>query len=143
MLGEFASVSHPTWVHHLYSCQYKYPTGSMVLSVKELSSWAQTRSYFQTLAKQMGDSETINGLGQAAIKTKNGSIVVRKDWKVLLVNSEGLPRSSGSHPQARMPSRRRSLMSSSAAGTVTEPSQVAARPRCPDVCSGERPAEVE
>ena len=98
VLGEFASVSHPSWVNHLYSCQYKYATGSMVLSVKELSSWAQTRRYFQTLAKQMGDSETINGLGQAAIKTRNGSIIVRKDWKVLLVNSTGLPAQFGQPP---------------------------------------------
>ncbi len=82
-LGEFATVSHPTWVNHLYSCQYRYPTGSMVLSVKELSSWAQTKSYFGTLAKQMGKTQGINGLGQAAVETTDGSMIVRKDWKVL------------------------------------------------------------
>ena len=98
VLGEFASVSHPSWVRHLYSCQYKYATGSMVLSVKELSSWAQTKSYFRMLAKQMGDSETINGLGQAAIKTTDGSVIVRKDWKVLLVYSAGLPAQFGQPP---------------------------------------------
>jgi len=91
VLGEFATVSHPTWVHHLYSCQYSYPTGSMVLSVKELSSWAQTKTYFRTLAKQMGKAQAINGLGQAAVQTTDGSIIVRKDWKVLLVNSASLP----------------------------------------------------
>ncbi len=91
VLGEFATVSHPTWLHHLYSCQYGYPTGSMVLSVKELSSWAQTKSYFRRLAKLLGTSQAINGLGQAAIETTDGSIIVRKDWKVLLVNSAGLP----------------------------------------------------
>ena len=63
----------------------------MVLSVKELSSWAQTKSYVRTLAEQMGTSQVINGLGQAAIQTTDGSIIVRKDWKVLLVNSAGLP----------------------------------------------------
>jgi hypothetical protein len=98
VLGEFATVTHPTWANHLYSCQYKYPTGSMVLSVKELSSWAQTKSYFRTLGNQMGDSQTINGLGQAAIKTRDGSIIVRKDWKVLLVNSAGLPAQFGQPP---------------------------------------------
>jgi len=97
-LGEFATVSHPTWVNHLYSCQYKYPTGSMVLSVKELSSWAQTKSYFRMLARDMGDAETINGLGQAAIKTEDGSIIVRKDWEVLLVNWAGLPPQFGQPP---------------------------------------------
>ena len=98
MLGEFATVSRPTWANHLYSCQYRYPTGSMALSVKELSSWAQTKSYFHTLGNQMGDSQTINGLGQAAIKTRDGSIIVRKDWKVLLVNSAGLPAQFGQPP---------------------------------------------
>ncbi len=98
MLGEFATVSRPTWVHHLYSCQYTYPTGSMVLSVKELSSWAQTKGYFRTLAEQMGKSQSLNGLGQAAIQTTDGSIIVRKDWKVLLVNSAGLPGEFGRPP---------------------------------------------
>ncbi len=98
VLGEFASVSRPSWVNHLYSCQYTYPTGSMVLSVKELSSWAQTKSYFRTLGRQMGVSQSINGLGQAAVKTRDGSIVVRKDWKILLVNSAGLPAQFGQPP---------------------------------------------
>ena len=95
VLGELATVSRPTWVLHLYSCRYSYPTGSMVLSVKELSSWAQTKGYFRTLAEQMGTSQRLNGLGQAAIQTTDGSIVVRKDWKVLLVNSAGLPAQFG------------------------------------------------
>ncbi len=67
----------------------------MVLSVKELSSWAQTKGYFRTLARQMGTSQSLNGLGQAAIQTTDGSIIVRKDWKVLLVNSAGLPAQFG------------------------------------------------
>ncbi len=98
VLGEFATVSHPTWVNHLYSCHYTYPTGSMVLSVKELSSWAQTKSYFRTLQKQMGKAQVINGLGQAAVETTDGSMIVRKDWKVLLVNSAGLPPQFGQPP---------------------------------------------
>jgi hypothetical protein len=99
VLGEFAAVSHPTWVQHLYSCRYSYPTGSMVLSVKELSSWTQTKSYFRSLAEQMGGmSEVINGLGQAAIQTRDGSMIVRKDWKVLLVNPAGLPTQFGQPP---------------------------------------------
>ncbi len=95
VLGEFATVSHPTWVNHLYSCKYSYPTGSIVLSVKELSSWAQTKSYFRTLEKLMGKAQVINGLGQAAVETSDGSMIVRKDWKVLLVNSAALPRQFG------------------------------------------------
>ena len=94
-VGVSAAVSMPTWVDHLYSCRYGYPTGSMVLSVKELSSWGQTKAYFDQLARQMGHARTIRNLGQGAFQTANGSMVVRKDWKVLVVDSAGLPAQFG------------------------------------------------
>ena len=59
----------------------------MELSVKELSSWAQTKAYFRSLGTQMGQVRTLKGLGQGAFQTTNGSMVVRKDWKVLLVDT--------------------------------------------------------
>ncbi len=90
-LGETATVSVPTWVDHLYTCHYDYPTGSMVLSIKELSSWRQTMAYFNGLAARMGKTRSLQGLGQGAFQTTDGSIVVRKDWKVLLVDISGLP----------------------------------------------------
>jgi hypothetical protein len=98
VLGEKATISEPTWHDHLYSCRYSYATGSMALSVKELSSWAQTKAYFQSLATQMGQSRTLKGLGQGAFQTTDGSVVVRKDWKVLLVDSSTLPAQFGVPP---------------------------------------------
>ena len=98
MLGEFARVSRPTWLNHLYSCRYTYPTGSMQLSVKELSNWTQTKTYFRSLERHMGKAQVINGIGQAAVQTSDGSMIVRKDWKVLLVNSAGLPPRFGQPP---------------------------------------------
>lgn len=71
-LGVKATVSAPTSADHLYSCQYGYPTGSMVLSVKGLSSWGQTKAYFEQLARQMGVARTIQNLGQGAFQTTNG-----------------------------------------------------------------------
>ena len=70
----------------------------MVLSVKELSSWAQTKSYFQALERRMGKAQGFYGLGQAAVATTDGSMIVRKDWKVLLINSAGLPPQFGQPP---------------------------------------------
>jgi len=90
-LGETATVSTPTWVDHLYVCRYAYPSGSMTLSIKELSSWSQTLAYFNGLATRMGKKRNLQGLGQGAFQTTDGSIVVRKDWKVLLVDISGLP----------------------------------------------------
>ena len=97
-LGDTGTVSPPTWVDHVYSCRYSYPDGSFTLSVKELSSWAQTYSYFNSLAARLGNVHRWTALGQAAFSTNNGSMVVRKDWKVLLVDVSALPRQFGSPP---------------------------------------------
>jgi hypothetical protein len=97
-LGEKATVSEPTWQDHLYSCQYSYPTGSFGLSVKELSSWAQTYAYFRMLGTELGNARDLQNLGQGAFQTTDGSVVVRKDWKVLLVDSSDLPAQFGVPP---------------------------------------------
>src|SRR5713226_556802 len=47
----------PTWADHLYSCQYVYPTGVISVSVKELSSHAETGAYFASLHAQLGESQ--------------------------------------------------------------------------------------
>ncbi len=101
-LGEEAQVSTPTWVDHLYSCTYDYatstPAGSFAVSVKELSSTAETSAYFEGLATTMGRSRDLNALGEGAFQTTSGSVVVRKEWKVLLVNNAGLPAQFGVPP---------------------------------------------
>ena len=97
-LGEKATVSTPAWVDTRYSCRYSYSTGSMEVSVKELSSWAQTKQYFNSLATTLGNSSHLSGLGQGAFQTTDGSVVVRKDWKVLLVDPTGLPAQFGMPP---------------------------------------------
>ncbi len=97
-LGETATVSTPTWVDHLYSCRYGYPAGSMELSIKELSSWKQTTDYFDGLGTRLGKLHVLQGLGQGAFQTTDGSVVVRKDWKVLLVDISGLPAQFGVPP---------------------------------------------
>ena len=97
VLGVKATVSDPKWVDHKYSCRYGYPNGSFTLSVKELSSWSQTFTYFHSLGT-MGKTQTLRNLGQGAFRTPAGDVVVRKDWKVLLVNISGLPSQFGRPP---------------------------------------------
>ncbi len=46
---------------HLYSCRYGYPAGSFALSVKELSSWAQTYAYFRMPGTQLGKTRDAAG----------------------------------------------------------------------------------
>jgi hypothetical protein len=78
----------PTWSDHIYSCRYTYHKAVMVLSVKELSSKAETDAYFTSLKHRLGQAQD---LGESAFTTKNRSLVVRKDYKVLLVDISGLP----------------------------------------------------
>ena len=97
-LGVKATVQTPTWVNHVYACRLLYTGAYVELSVKELSSWGQTYGYYDMLKSQLGSTGTINGLGQGAFQAPNGSVVVRKDWKVLLVNPAGLPSQFGVPP---------------------------------------------
>ena len=97
-LGEKATITTPTWVDHLYSCRYDYPSASLGLSVKELSSVAETTAYFNSLGTRLGVARSLPNLGQGAFQTTDGSVVVRKDYKVLLVDPTGLPPQFGNPP---------------------------------------------
>lgn len=94
-VGAKATIEDITWVQHRYSCQYHFSTGSMTLSVQEVSSWPETTDYFTALANSMGVAQQIYGLGQGAFQATNGSVVVRKDWKILVVDPTGLPAQLG------------------------------------------------
>lgn len=98
VVGAKAAVATPTWAGHLYSCGYQYSEETMVLSVKELSSWTQTYAYFDQLARTLHKTTPIAGLGQGAFSVRDGSVVVRKDWKILLVDTSGLRGDVGSPP---------------------------------------------
>jgi hypothetical protein len=101
-LGVQAVVSAPTWIDHAYSCRYRYSDGEFVLTVKELSSWAQTLAYFAALGREQGrTAANVPALGQGAFQTDNGSMVVRKDWKILNVDISGLPAQFGKPPTSR------------------------------------------
>jgi hypothetical protein len=101
VVGATASVTAPTWADDLYSCGYRYSEGTMVLSVKELSSWTQTCAYFDELAETLHKAAPVPGLGQGAFVVRDGSVVVRKDWKILLVDISGLHGKVGSPPSSR------------------------------------------
>jgi hypothetical protein len=101
VVGAKASVTAPTWADHLYSCGYHYSKGTMVLSVKELSSWTETYAYFAKLAETLHKTAPVKGLGQGAFVAGDGSVVVRKDWKILLVDISGLHGMVGSPPNPR------------------------------------------
>jgi len=81
----------PSWVRHRYSCPYRYATGTMVLSVKELPTLASAVGYLSTLRRAMGDAGAIGNAGAGGFSASDGSAVTRKDNKVLVVDVAGLP----------------------------------------------------
>ena len=92
----------PVWKDHIYSCDYVYKNGAkMTLSVKELSSKEETDAYYNELEQRLGNKAPQYGLGQGAFVTDNGSVVVRKDYKVLLVDVSKLPAQFGDPPDTR------------------------------------------
>ncbi len=96
------SISKPTWIDQVYSCDYNYPgNAKMTLRVKELSSIDETTAYYDGLAEQLGKKQDLQGLGQGAFSTKSGSVVTRKDYKVLVVDTSKLPAQFGVPPDTR------------------------------------------
>jgi hypothetical protein len=86
----------PTWTDHLYSCGYQYGAARIGLSVKELSDAGSTDAYFTSAKAGLGSGTVVGGLGQDAYQGSDGSVVVRKDFKVLRVEVASLPDHFGS-----------------------------------------------
>jgi hypothetical protein len=86
------SITTPTWNDHVYACDYVYPGGvKIALSVKEVSNEAETTDYFDSLKTKLHDTKDVQGLGDGAFQAPDGSVVVRKDYKILLVDVSNLP----------------------------------------------------
>jgi hypothetical protein len=93
----------PKWADHVYSCVYVYKGGArMTLSVKEMSSVSETNAYFDALGARLGRGAKLEGLGEGAYQTTKGSVVVRKDYRVLLVDTSRLPAQFGKPPASRI-----------------------------------------
>jgi hypothetical protein len=105
-------VTTPAWSDHVYSCQYVYSTGTFSLSVKELDSAKQTTAYFNSFGARLGRRPGGLAIGQGAYVTTDGSVVVRKDWKVLYIDISHLP------PQFGQPSQSASDAALSVAATI-------------------------
>lgn len=70
----------------------------MSLSVKELDSTDQTKKYFAQLGVQLGRRPGSIAIGQGGFLTTDGSLVLRKDWKVLTIDVSKLPAKFGQPP---------------------------------------------
>ncbi|HEX4493145.1 MAG TPA: hypothetical protein VH914_18225 [Acidimicrobiia bacterium] len=100
-LGVTAKVSTPTWADHVYSCNYVYAQGTIKLSVKELASQSAVAALYNQDAQTLGRRPDAIAFGQGAFITTNGSVIVRKDNKVLEIDVSGIPQKFGTPPQTR------------------------------------------
>jgi len=91
-------VETPTWNDRLYTCRYDYAGGSFLMSVKDLANDAETSAYYASLQSELGDAHDVDGMGRGAFIARNGSVVVRKDFKVLLVDDSTLPAALSTPP---------------------------------------------
>jgi hypothetical protein len=99
-----APVATPRWEDHLYSCTYALPSGSLVLSVKELSDVPAAQQYFHTLHEQIGPAEEILGvasLGLPGYQSEDGNVLFLKDAMTLQVDATALPAALGPHGLSR------------------------------------------
>jgi hypothetical protein len=90
-----------SWANQVYSCRYTYPTGVMVLSIKELSDGAATAAYYTAAQNALPSHTTVQVLGQDGFVGPDGSTYVRKDFKVLRVDVSALPATFGQPPEPR------------------------------------------
>ena len=83
------------WAAPVYRCTYPLTAGPLVLSVRELADARDTTAYFAAARAAAEGSTDLPGLGEAAFATADGSVYVRKDFKVLKVDVNKLPTAVG------------------------------------------------
>jgi hypothetical protein len=95
------SVSSPTWRSHVYSCRYRYADGAFTLSVYQRADADAAHATFAALGAQLTRRMELDGLGEDAVTTADGSVLVQKDDDVLLVDIRALPPRFGVPPDSR------------------------------------------
>jgi hypothetical protein len=90
-----------TFVDGLYTCTYPYANGKMIMTVKDLPDAAATAAYTAQLRGQLTKVHDLPGLGDAAFSDDVSTVVVSKDFKVLRVDTSGIPDGFGQPPHAR------------------------------------------
>jgi hypothetical protein len=85
----------------VYRCTYPFTGGPLLLSVRELADARDTTDYFAAARAAAVGSTDMPDLGDAAFATADGSVYVRKDFKVLKVDVSKLPAAVGTAPLSR------------------------------------------
>lgn len=85
------------WADQTYTCDYRLPSSTLRLSVKDLDETVAGRKYFDGLARRLSGAQSIKGLqnlGFPALETPaaTGGVVFLKDHKTLWVDASRVAR---------------------------------------------------
>jgi hypothetical protein len=89
------------YANHTSTCRYDYANGSFTLVVEDLPNDITTTKTFEALAVKLGKVDSIDLPGADAFSTTDGSVVLRRDFKVMLVDVGQLPATFGNPPSPR------------------------------------------
>jgi hypothetical protein len=85
-----ASPAKSDWAAPVYTCTLALTTGTMVLSVRELTDASTTISYFTSAQSTATQPVPLPGLGEGAFSAADGTVYVRKDHLILKIDVTGL-----------------------------------------------------
>ena len=92
---------HSTWIKQVYTCTYDLPVGPLVLTVRVAATKAAANAAFQARQTATVGATGLNGLGERAYATPDGTATVIKDAMTLTVDATGLPPVFGAEQQQR------------------------------------------
>ncbi|SDJ28338.1 hypothetical protein SAMN05444157_2630 [Frankineae bacterium MT45] len=90
-----------TWSNHVYTCTYRLPMGTFVLSVTESTTPAAAQAFAATLRTRLSDAHSVAGLTTTAFATPDGRLALVKDNDTLQVDATKLPAQFGSQGEKR------------------------------------------
>jgi hypothetical protein len=94
-------VVHSTWIKQVYTCTYGLPVGPMVLTVQVAPTKSAADAAFHARQTATAGATDLNGLGEHAYATPDGTATVIKDAMTLTVDTTGLPPEFGAEQQKR------------------------------------------
>ncbi len=89
------------WVDHVYTCTYRLPMGTFVLSVTESSNPSAAQEFAKGLRSALGRTRDVAGLTTTAFSTPPGLVALVKDSDTLQVDASRLPAQFGSQHEKR------------------------------------------
>jgi hypothetical protein len=92
---------HSTWVKQVFTCTYDLPVGPMVLTVQVAPTKTAADAAFQARQKATAGATSLDGLGEHAYATPDGTTTVIRDAMTLTVNTTKLPAVFGAQQQKR------------------------------------------